>query len=94
LFFRKHSYPTLDIEYSRDGFVEFAQNLRKVKASTMIVWGEKDPYLPVKQAYIANSALPNSKVEVMPRCGHAVQSESCGLFNKLVLDFLTEDDAG
>ena len=91
LFFRKNSYPTLDIEYSKDGFKEFMAKLKKVAIPTMIVWGEKDPYLPAKQAYIANSVLPNSKVEVMQQCGHAPQSEDSDLFNKLVLDFLAED---
>lgn len=94
LFFRKNSYPTLDIEYSQDGFKEFMTKLRKVASPTMIVWGEKDPYLPAKQAYIANSVLPNSRVEVMPRCGHAPQSADSNLFNKLVLDFLADDSAG
>jgi len=94
LFFRKHSYPTLDIEYSKDGFKEFMTKLRKVKVPAMIVWGEKDPYLPVKQAHIASSVLPNSRVEVMQRCGHVPQNTDCDIFNKLVLDFLAEDAAG
>jgi len=93
LAFRKQPYPTLDIEYSRDGFEVLKDKLKKVETPAMIVWGEKDPYLPAKQAYIADSALPNSKVEVMPQCGHAPQSENYYRFNKLVLDFLAEDVA-
>jgi len=90
LFFRKKSYPTLDIEYSKDGFAEFMAKLKKVKTPTMIVWGEKDPYLPARQAYLAKSVLPNSRVEVIPGCGHVPQSADCDLFNKLVLDFLAD----
>jgi pimeloyl-ACP methyl ester carboxylesterase len=94
LFFRKNSYPTLDIEYSKDGFAELKEKLKKVEVPTMIVWGGKDPYLPVEQAHIANSTLLNSRVEIMQQCGHAVQSAECDLFNKLVLDFLAEGVGG
>ena len=92
LVFRKQTYPTLDLDYSQNGFKEFMEKLKKVEVSTMIVWGEKDPYLPVKQAYIASSVLPNSRAEVMPLCGHSPQSGDCDLFNKLVLGFLDEAD--
>jgi pimeloyl-ACP methyl ester carboxylesterase len=91
LFFKKRSYPTLDIDYSKDGFKEFMEKLKNVEVPAMIIWGEKDPYLPVKQAYIANSTLSNSRVEVMRQCRHIPQSEEHDIFNKLVLDFLAED---
>jgi pimeloyl-ACP methyl ester carboxylesterase len=93
LFFMKQPYPTLDLDYSKDGFREFMAKLKKMEVPTMIVWGEKDPYLPAKHAYIANSVLPNSKVEVLPKCGHSPQNADSTLFNKLVLDFLAEDAA-
>jgi len=93
LFFIKQPYPTLDLDYSKNGFEEFMDKLKKVENPTMIVWGEKDPYFPVKQAYIANDVLPNSRVEVIPQCGHSPQRENCDLFNKMVLDFFAEAPA-
>ncbi|MFC1905990.1 alpha/beta fold hydrolase, partial [Chloroflexota bacterium] len=70
-----------------------AEKLKKLEIPTMIVWGEKDSYLPAKQAYIAGRALPNSRVKVMQQCGHSPQSANSDLFNKLVLEFLAEDNA-
>ena len=91
LLFRKKPYPTLKLDYSRDGFKEFADKLKTVQVPTMIVWGEKDIYLPVNHAYLANGILVNSRLEVMPNCGHVPQKADSDLFNKLVIDFLTDE---
>ena len=91
LFFRKQPFPTLDLDDSRNGVDEFISKLKKVEAPVMIIWGKRDLYVPVKQAYIANGAFPNSRLVVIPRCGHAPQREYCDFFNKQALDFLSGD---
>ncbi len=94
LFLRKQPYPTLKLDYSKDGFKQFAEKLKRVEVSTMIIWGERDIYLPVNHAYLANGILANSRLEVMPNCGHVPQKTDSDLFNKLVLDFLAGDGTG
>ena len=94
LLFRRQPYPTLKLDYSRNGFKEFTDKLKNLEVPTMIVWGEKDIYLPLDHAYLANGILSNSQLKVMPDCGHAPQSTNGALFNKLVVDFLAEGGAG
>ena len=54
----------------------------------LIIWGREDRILPVSHAYRAASVLPNSRVHVIPRCGHWPQMERPQEFNSLVLRFL------
>jgi pimeloyl-ACP methyl ester carboxylesterase len=37
---------------------------------TLLVWGERDPLIPVRHAHAAAAALPGLRVEVVPRAGH------------------------
>jgi pimeloyl-ACP methyl ester carboxylesterase len=88
LLMRRNPYPSLDLDYSKAGFERFLENLKGLDVPAMVVWGQKDPYLPVHQAYLAHSVLPNSKFEVMLGCGHAPQKSDSDRFNQLVIDFL------
>lgn len=56
----------------------------------LIVWGREDRILPVSHAYQAAKVLPNSRVHVIPWCGHWPQMERPQEFNPLVLRFLEE----
>ena len=63
--------------------------LRGLQPRTMIVWGERDPYLSSSQAVLAHSLIPNCELPIFPSCGHAPQRERADEFNKLVHEFLT-----
>lgn len=64
--------------------------LPQVAAPTLIVWGKRDPYLPVALAYRASRLIPASRLVVLP-CGHAPQRQRAEDFNRAVADFLQED---
>jgi pimeloyl-ACP methyl ester carboxylesterase len=49
--------------------------LGSVSAPTLIVWGEQDAWLPVAHAARFGSAIPGSRVVVLPGCGHLPQEE-------------------
>lgn len=68
--------------------VTFLDRLPEVRTATLLVWGEKDIYLPVACAYLAHNLLPNSRLHVFPRSGHAPHKQKSEEFNRLVLDFL------
>ncbi len=64
------------------------QRIRSLRAPTLIVWGGRDRYLPVRHARAAHRAIRNSTLIVFPRSGHAPQREHPREFNRLVLRFL------
>jgi len=37
---------------------------------TMVVWGERDPLIPVAHAERAHDAMPSSRIEIFPGAGH------------------------
>lgn len=66
----------------------FLGRLPTLRPPVMLVWGEKDPYLPVSQARLAHRLLPNSRLHIFPGCHHAPHRERPAEFNELVSQFL------
>jgi pimeloyl-ACP methyl ester carboxylesterase len=50
--------------------------LRKIKAPTLLLWGEKDAMIPVSNAADYLAAIPNSKLVELPDLGHVPQEEA------------------
>ena len=46
--------------------------LSEIMGPTLIVWGAKDPILPVSQAYAAAQLIPDCQVKVFKDGGHSV----------------------
>jgi pimeloyl-ACP methyl ester carboxylesterase len=63
-------------------------SLENITQKTLIIWGEYDRIIPVKHAYIAAAALPNSQLQIFSNCGHHPYLEYPAKFDRLVLDFL------
>jgi pimeloyl-ACP methyl ester carboxylesterase len=55
---------------------------------TMIVWGERDPIIPVAHARHAVAALPGAQVELFENAGHFPHCDEPVRFTTLLLDFL------
>ncbi len=64
------------------------QRLPEVKMPTLLIWGGRDPVVPVKQAYRASKAIPNCRVEVFKNRGHNVHRDELKKFTGIVTDFL------
>lgn len=58
-----------------DDTAALTPRLRDIVAPTAIVWGERDPFLPVTLAQRLQSAIPGSTVEIIPEAGHFVPLE-------------------
>ena len=68
-----------------------AEVLRSLAASvtpTLVLWGERDRVLPVKQLAAAAEALPHARTRVLPGVGHVPQIEDPGGFVREVTSFL------
>lgn len=71
-----------------------ALNRLHVDLPTMIIFGEQDRCIPVAHAYAAHSALPGSRLHVLPGVQHHPQVECAETVMTLLDDFIatTGDD--
>jgi pimeloyl-ACP methyl ester carboxylesterase len=67
---------------------DIADLLTKVAAPTLIVWGGRDPVVPVADAYVLRERIPNARLLVIPHAGHNPMYYHAGTFNRLVIEFL------
>jgi pimeloyl-ACP methyl ester carboxylesterase len=67
---------------------EFKNNLTHIDHPTLIIWGVNDPTFPIKYARQFNELISNSKLNIIPECGHTVTLEKPAEFCELIIDFL------
>jgi pimeloyl-ACP methyl ester carboxylesterase len=76
-------YLLLRREGSRQGILdrsssmqkELSFDVNKIKAKTLILWGEKDSWIPLKYGQILHRAIKNSKLIIYKNAGHVPMEE-------------------
>lgn len=58
----------------------------------LIIWGDRDPIIPVEHGEETHSQLPNSRLEIFKGVGHVPQLESPGSFISVLERFLDETE--
>ena len=66
------------------GYSEIAPRIKEISKPTLILWGEKDETLPIKDADKFYSAIAQSRL-IWLKCGHTPQLEQAGVVAELVL---------
>jgi pimeloyl-ACP methyl ester carboxylesterase len=56
---------------------------------TLIVWGARDPFIPVRHAITAHAAIPGSRLEIFEDVGHYPHCEAPERFVEVLVDFIT-----
>jgi pimeloyl-ACP methyl ester carboxylesterase len=69
---------------------DFRDRLPEIRRPTLIVWGEQDSIIPVKDAHEFERLIPDSRKVVMTETGHVSMAERPAAFNDLLMDFLAE----
>jgi len=64
------------------------QRLSEIKMPTLLVWGSRDPIVPVMQAYRAAKVIPDCRIEVFKNRGHNVHRDELKKFSSLITGFL------
>jgi 2-hydroxy-6-oxonona-2,4-dienedioate hydrolase len=64
------------------------EQLAKITAPTLIVWGHENPFGGVPEATAMQSNIKGSRLELFQGCGHWPQHEHADRFNKLSISFL------
>jgi 2-hydroxy-6-oxonona-2,4-dienedioate hydrolase len=65
------------------------EQMGRISSPTLIVWGAENPFGDVPEAQRMHEAIPGSRLEIFPECGHWPQHEHAGRFNELALKFLS-----
>ena len=55
---------------------------------TLIVWGARDPFIPVRHAHAAHTAIPGSRLEIFEGAGHYPHCEAPARFLRVLLEFI------
>jgi 2-hydroxy-6-oxonona-2,4-dienedioate hydrolase len=66
------------------------EDLRKIKAPTLVVWTSHDPTGKVEVGETFAREIPDARLEVMENCGHWPQFEDAATFNRIHLSFLLD----
>lgn len=59
---------------------------------SLIIWGRRDPLIPVEHATIAHRGLPGSRLEVFDDAGHFPQLHDPVRFARTLIDFIEATD--
>ena len=77
---------------ARPGVLEpIREGLVSIAAPALILWGRQDRILPVSHGIDAAGRIPGARLHIFERCGHMPNIEYPEEFNRLILDFLSED---
>ncbi len=64
------------------------EDLNKIAAPTLVVWGMENPFGDVPEAINMHEAIPGSILELFEECGHWPQHEHPNRYNKIAIEFL------
>ena len=62
--------------------------LSELLMPTLLVWGDKDPIVPVRHAYLAAERIPNCQVRIFQDSGHSVYRQRIREFSDVLVRFL------
>ncbi|HEX4734378.1 MAG TPA: alpha/beta fold hydrolase [Thermoleophilaceae bacterium] len=64
--------------------------LADIRCPVLVVWGEQDRLVPVRDAYEFGRLIPDARVVVWPETGHVAMLERPDAFNALVDEFIAQ----
>ncbi|MBL8045796.1 MAG: alpha/beta hydrolase [Anaerolineales bacterium] len=65
-----------------------AQPLSTITVPTLIIWGDKDTWVPLARGQALHTALPQSELIIIPNTGHLPMEEDVAAFNAALLEWL------
>lgn len=69
---------------------EISDRLQELeKLPVQIIWGEDDAWQVVSWAYKLNDAIPNSKLHIIPECGHFAMEDKPEEVGQLICSFIS-----
>ena len=81
------------VQRMRPSLFDLADGFRQMTVPTLVIAGDEDDPTLEASLYLKRT-IPSSALLVMPKCGHTMNLEDPDAFNRAVLDFVTQVDAG
>lgn len=63
-------------------------DLKRITVPTLIIWGDRDQFLPVEDAVALYRLVPSAQLAVVPNADHFVSRTKVELFSELVKEFV------
>ncbi|XP_047322602.1 uncharacterized hydrolase YugF-like isoform X2 [Impatiens glandulifera] len=79
------------VAFMTSGGYKVSSQIKKVKQRTLIIWGEDDRIISSKLGVRLQCELPNSKLRLVPECGHIPHLEKPTVAAKMILEFYKEN---
>lgn len=90
--FGSSDYSSLDpnIRKSFINIVNYDQknDIKNINVDTLIIWGEKDKDVPLKDGYYINKEIKDSGLVVVPKSGHFPYLDRAYYVNRVILEYL------
>jgi len=67
--------------------------MQRLTVPTLVLHGDED-WPCLLPGVLMKQSIPSAALAVMPNCGHAINLEAPGAFNRLVGEFIAQVDAG
>ena len=71
---------------------ELTSQIGSISNDTLLVWGRLDGITPIQHGNALRAAMPNSRLDVIERCGHLPMSEKPETFNRIIRNYLVDVD--
>lgn len=72
-------------------FEKYIKRISTIEKKTLIIWGVNDRWIPLEEVgYRFRRNLSNSRLVVIPECGHIPQEEHPEKCARLILDFIRD----
>jgi pimeloyl-ACP methyl ester carboxylesterase len=72
------------------GALGLPEAIGRIRAPTLVVWGDDDAWVPLSDADRFVAAIPGSRKAVIPACGHIPQEERPEELVRLLREFLSD----
>lgn len=68
------------------------QDLHLINAPTLIIWGDQDNIVPIRDGHTLHEEILNSRLVVLKECGHVPPEEKSEVFSELVSQFCSNKE--
>ena len=59
-----------------------------------VIWGDRDPIIPVSHGYATHEAIPGSRLAIVPGTGHYPHVEDPATVEQILVDFMADTEPG
>ncbi len=75
-----------------DAMARYEDRLSTIQAPALVFHGREDRVIPLSTSQKLLRLLPNVQLHIFGHCGHWTQTEHAAAFNRIVRDFLTDEE--